>query len=143
MDVKSTRMYVAVCLQWSAHSLRRYWIMVWLQWLLYGTISLKWGTWEKWEFRESSVLSLNVKSIYFIYVPSPLWCEVFGYGLRLDLSDVPSGHVISTNIWIVQTKCCSCLQTSLNEPTWKLHCKKILLCNLKNKLTGCLKIFWD
>lgn len=41
-------------------------------------------------------------NIYFIYVPSPLWCELFEYGLRLklDLSDVPSGHVITTNIWI-------------------------------------------
>ncbi len=41
-------------------------------------------------------------NIYFIYVPSPLWCELFDHGLRLrlDLSNVPSGHVITTNIWI-------------------------------------------
>lgn len=76
---------------------------------------------ERNENSERAVCCPSLLNIYFIYVPSPLWREMFGYGLRfrLDLSDVPSGHVIPTNIWIVQKKY-SCLQTPLYKPTWKL-----------------------
>lgn len=47
---------------------------------------------------------LKYMYVHVIYVPSPLWCQVFGYGLGfgLDLSHVPSGHVITINIWVVE-----------------------------------------
>jgi len=68
---------------------------------------------ERNENSERAVYCPSLLNIYLIYVLSPLWCEMFGYGLgfRLDLSGIPSGHLIPTNIWIVQNKCRSCLQT--------------------------------